>query len=779
MRPAIWLLLLCAPVWAQRELSGAAKIYLSLKGLANTSSALMVAAHPDDENNALLAWLARGRGARTGYLSLTRGEGGQNLIGPEQGVELGVLRTQELLAARRIDGAEQYFTSAADFGFSKTAAETLRIWGREKIRAEVMEILKEFRPDIVILRFSGTPADGHGHHQASAMLAKEAVEALAQQGGWRVKRVFHNLFGSPAGREAIAIEAGEFDPVLGFSYAEIGGMSRSVHRSQGFGAAERKGAAPVHLAVVWGEKARSDPFEGIDTTWNRVAGGAEVAKLLAQAAERFRPERPQDLLPLLVRARAIAARLQDPIARRKLAEFDETIALCAGLWLDAAAERWAEARGRPLKVSLTAVERLEAGAELLGVSVAGIEAAGDVVRLESNRPQVRTVTVNMQEGLGAVFRLRIHGAEIAVRRPVRYRWVDPARGELTRDVVVVPPVAVAVPEAPLVFAEATPRKLEVRLTANVAGAGGEVRLEAPPGWSVEPKLHPFRIEAAGETVAAPFLLRPPAGESRGAALAVARVNGENVSRGMKVIDYPHILPQALFPESRVGLVRADIRTLATKVGYVMGSGDEVPAALEQIGCSVTLLSDEALKTGDLSRFDAIITGVRAYDVRPALRAARNRLLAYMSGGGTLLVQYNKLDSERGRTSDFPWGPLPFQINRARVSEEDAPVRILDRGSPLVKRPNAITERDFEGWVQERGLYFASRWDPGLRPLFSTQDTGEAPLEGGTLYTAVGKGAFVFTAFSWFRQLPAGAPGAYRVFANLMSAGKVLGHESSH
>ncbi len=778
MRLAILVLLVSAPVWAQRELSGAAKIQLSLKRLANTSSALMVAAHPDDENNSLLAWLARGRGARTGYLSLTRGEGGQNLLGAEQGFELGVIRTQELLEARRIDGAEQYFTSAIDFGFSKTAAETLRVWGREKTRREIVGILEEFRPDIVILRFSGTPADGHGHHQASAMLAKEAVETLAQAGGWRVKRVFHNLFGAAGGREAVAVDAGEFDPVLGFSYAEIGAMSRSVHRTQAFGAPQRKGAAPVYLAVVWGEPAKNDPFEGIDTSWNRLPGGAPVAHLLAKAQAQFRPERPQDILPLLAEARSIAARLQDPAAKRKLPEFDETMALCAGLWLDAAADKWAESAGRILNVTLTAVQRLPAGVEWLHGSLAGAAAPGLPVKLEWNRPHTQQLKVKMQPGLEAVFRLRIQGVETEIRRRVLYRWVDPARGELTRELSVVPPVAIAMPPAPLVFGEVKPRELSVRLTATTGGAAGELRLELPPGWSALPPSQHFNLAAIGDITALTFRLQPPPGESVGAALAVAQVNGERVTSGMKVIEYPHISPQTILLESRVGLVRADIKTLARNAGYVMGAGDEIPAALEQIGCTVTLLSDEALKSADLARFDVIITGVRAYDVRPALKAVRSRLFDYVAGGGTLVVQYNRLESERGRTSDFPWGPAPFQINRARVTEEDAPVKFLDPASPLLRVPNRITERDFEGWVQERGLYFASRWDSPLKPLFSMHDNGEAPLEGGTLYAPVGKGAFVFTALAWFRQLPAGVPGAYRIFANLMSAGKALNHESS-
>ena len=731
----------------------------------------MIAAHPDDENTALLAYLTRGRNVRTGYLSMTRGEGGQNLIGPEQGFELGVIRTQELLAARRIDGAEQFFTSAVDFGFSKTAEETLRIWGREKALNEVLQTIRTFHPDVIILRFSGTPRDGHGHHQSSAILAKEAYAKLAGE-TWKPKRVMWNLFSftTQLDNEAaktparIAVDTGEYDPVLGFSYAEIAGMSRSMHRSQGFGAAERKGSQMAYLVTVAGDPAMKDIFDGVDTTWNRVAGGAGVGTLLARAIAEFKPARPEAILPLLLEARAAAQKLDDAIARRKLAEFDEAIRLCSGLWLDATVASPVAVEGAPLKLDATALNR------------SNMDVLWEGKPLAANTPAHRALDVSAQSGLKTVFRIRLGGQELEYTQPVLYRWVDPVRGELTRPLSVLPPVAVHVPEAALLFPSLEARDVEVRITANGAGATGELRLELPQGWTSQPAVRPFRMAAAGEHAALRFRILPPAVNAGGTLKAVAKLSdGREISTGVKVIDYPHIPAQTLFPPARVALVRANVRTLAKSVGYVMGAGDEMPQALEQMGCTVTLLADDELERGDLARFDAIVTGVRAYDVRPALRTNSTRLLEYVNKGGTLLVQYNKLESERGRNSDFAWGPYPFQIANGRVTVEDAPVERTDLQSRLLRVPNEIVAGDFNGWVQERGLYFASQWDSHYQTLLSSHDPGEPALTGSTLYAPYGKGAFVFTAMSWFRQLPAGVPGAYRIFANLLSAGKVA-HE---
>jgi LmbE family N-acetylglucosaminyl deacetylase len=850
----IWLLILASVIYvtslrSQRELSGAAEAKLALDRLNVVASVLMIAAHPDDENTAMLAYLARGRKVRTGYLSLTRGEGGQNLIGPEQGAELGLIRTEELLAARRIDGAEQFFTRAVDFGFSKTPQETFEKWGHEKILSDVVWVVRRFRPDVIILRFTGTPRDGHGHHQASAILGKEAFSAAADPKRfpeqlrwvepWQARRLMWNAFAFNREQEQeleketkkIVVDPGDYDPVLGHSYSEIAGMSRSMHRSQGMGTAERKGSNKNYLMPVAGDPAARDIFDGIDVTWNRFPGGAALGRELGEAARAFDPTNPGKTVPSLLAAQKMLAELHraelhQPLVDLKQRELEETIALCAGLWLDATADRFAVVPGGALKLSATALKRerlavqvesvdvegmakgsaKDAGGALpfnapkvypLDITVAGAEPLSQPYWLREPR-QGDTYTVSDQTEIGlaenppllrAHFHLRIESSQVEIVRPVIYRYVERAQGELTRAIVVEPPVALQWSEEALLFPNPSAKGVELEVRASVASVEGEVRIKAPSGWNVTPQSQSFRLAAAGQESPLSFRLTPAAQDSQGALEAMAKVGDQTVAVGMETISYPHIPPQVLFRPARTELVRSDVRLLAKTIGYVMGAGDEVPAALRQMGAEVTLLGADVLSRGDLGRFDAIVTGVRAYNTRADLRANQERLMEYVRNGGTLVVQYNAFEGGgpappapgrgggRGGESEPSAldhiGPYPIVPGRDRVTVEDAPVKFPTPGSPLLHKPNEITARDFEGWVQERGLNFASQWDSHYQPLFETNDPGEKPLLGGTLYTRYGKGAYVFTAFSWFRELPAGVPGAFRIFANLLSAGKTL------
>ena len=798
---------------------------LALHKLNVLGSVLMIAAHPDDENTAVLAYMARGRSMRTGYLSLTRGEGGQNLIGPQQGDLLGVIRTQELLAARRIDGAEQYFTRAIDFGYSKTADEALEKWGRDKVLSDIVWVIRKFRPDIIILRFSGTPRDGHGHHQASAILGKEAFFAAADKNRfpeqlryvqpWQAKRLFWNVFSFTPEQEKeaakipnkVEVDAGEYNPILGKSYAEIAGISRSQHRSQGFGAAERRGPAKNFLATIAGDPAEHDPFDGVDTTWNRVPGGAAIAPILAEALKTFIPEEPEKTIPLLLKARLLIAAIDDPWAKRKLEELDETLALCSGLWVDATAERYAVVPGSSVKITLEAINRSHNHVKWGGEGLDGFSGHFDAPLMAYNEPVRRdlswavpadapysqpfwlrrppagnTYDIRDQELIGvpdsppdvaATFSLDFGGASVTLKRPVRYRYVDPTEGELTRAVVVVPEVAVDLAQPVDVFPNESAKRIEVTVKANSADMNGDVRLDLPPNWRAEPASHPFRLTQAGDERTVAFSVTPPREDSQARLRAVAHVDGKEISSGETIIAFPHIPTQTLFPEAAAKLERVDVKLTAHRIGYVMGAGDEVPDALRQLGCEVTLLSGRDLAEGDLAGFDAIVTGVRAYNVRADLRANQQRLLDYVQNGGTMVVQYNV--AEGGpfggrRTGELEHiGPYPLKIDRPRVSVEEAPVQFVHPDNPLLVWPNHITERDFEGWIQERGLYFASEWDSHYQPIVETHDPGEKPQEGATLYTRYGKGVYVFTAFSWFRELPAGVPGAYRIFANILSA----------
>jgi len=824
-----------APARAQRELSGSAQARLALDRLNVVGSVLMIAAHPDDENTALLAYLARGRKVRTGYLSLTRGEGGQNLIGAEQGDALGVIRTQELLAARRIDGAEQFFTRAIDFGFTKTPEETLEKWGREKILSDVVWVIRRFRPDVIIVRFSGTPRDGHGQHQISAILGKEAFTAAADPKRfpeqlqwvqpWQAKRLMWNpgAFTKEQREEVekmpnrIVVDPGEYDPVLGHSYNEIAGMSRSMHRSQGMGAAERKGSAKDFLVTQAGPPATKDIFDGIDISWNRVTGGAAVGSILAEASRTLDPGNPDRVVPLLLKAQKAMESLHQPLPEGKQKELSDAIALCSGLWLDATADKYAVTPGGGLKFQATALNRDRAAVQLKSIDIEGIATAtappttkakfGEV--LPFNEPQVFTLTATVPDhqplsqpywltepkqgdtytvsnqldvGLAenpplfnAHFHLRIESEDVDVVRPIEYRYIERAQGELTRPVVVEPPVTLQWSEAAMLFPQKTARTAELRVKANIPKAAGEVRIRVPAGWQISANAEHFQLVDAGEQSVISFQLTPPAGDAQGVLEASAQVGDRTVSTEMQTINYPHIPPQVLFPRATAKLVRSDVRLLPKTIGYVMGAGDEMPQALQQLGAEVVSLGPDELASGNLSRFDAIVTGVRAYNVRSDLRANQSRLMDYVKNGGTVVVQYNVADGPNPFGGDTTLlaniGPYPLTTGRERVTVEEAPVQFPNPGSPLLHQPNEITSRDFDGWIQERGLYFASKWDDHYQPLFETHDPGEKPQTGSTLYTRYGKGAYVFTALSWFRELPAGVPGAFRIFANLLSAGK--------
>src|SRR5574340_1565641 len=805
LRIALYAIVLVSPALAQKPWSGTPEIEQALRGLNVLGSVLMIAAHPDDENTALLAYFARGRKVRTAYLSATRGEGGQNLIGPEQGDVLGVIRTQELLAARRIDGAEQFFTRAIDFGFTKSADETMAKWGRERIVADMTGVIRRYRPDVVIVRFSGTSRDGHGQHQASTILTREAYtaagdparfpEQLQWAPGWTPKRLVWNTFSFTAEQERqaaampsrVEVDTGEFNPVLGRSYNEIAGMSRSMHRSQGMGSPERRGPSRNYFVHLSGEPARQDVFDGVDTTWNRVPGGAEIAKLLGVALRAFRPERPGAAIPALAKARTLIASLRDPWAAVKLRELDEAIALCAGLWVSADSDGWAVTPGSRVNVRLTALNRSSAPITL---ERAGLNGAGESVGkpLAYNQPFTRTMDgaagntytqpfwlesrhnpdyyqISSQQLIGlaenppamtARFTLRIVGAEIVLDRPVEYRYVDRVGGEMTRPLAVVPPVALNFPQQVVLFPAAAAKRVDIEAFATVKQGGGEARLEVPARWAVTPGSRSYPASAAGEQHSLQFQITPDSGV--GVARAMA---GSSPGRGLTVVSYPHIPPQVLLPLAEVRVVRADVRVTARKVGYIMGAGDEVPGALRQLGCDVTLLAPSDIEGRALNEFDAIVAGVRAYNTRADLRANHSRLMQYVSGGGTYIVQYNVAEGALGNI-----GPYPISLSRDRVSVEDAPVMVADPASPLLHTPNEITARDFEGWVQERGLYFASRGDWRYHPVTASHDPGEQPLPGGELWTRYGKGVYIFTGYSWFRQLPAGVPGAYRLFANL-------------
>ena len=864
-------LLLSGVARLEAQPAPAGQIQQALLKLNELGTVLTIAAHPDDERSELLAYFSQGRHMRAAYLSVTRGEGGQNLLGPEQSAALGLIRTQELLDARRIDGAEQFFTRAIDFGFSKTADEAIAKWGHDAVLSDIVWVIRRYRPDVIVLGFSGTPSDGHGHHQASALLGKEAYEAagdparfpeqlryvqpwkaakLVRAGGFfggRGTPPANGVPGAPGtaaapgapataaapaasvgggrggrgGRGANAapevsiapiaqIDTSGYNSILGYSYAQLATISRSQHRSQGMGAmgvgggmgGGRGGPAPTAGASP---SPAPDLFDGIEHSWKRLPGGAAVDAILSQAIREFDWQHPDRTIPLLAKARPLVAAISDPLAKIKLAELDETIARCAGIWADAQAREGNVTPGSHVAVAMTVVARLPVATSVQSIVpenvwagkpwTASDAAAGQRIpdfdlEVPASQPysqpywlvkppQAGAYMVDNQLLIGLPdtpveqmrIRLTVAGIPIELVRPVLYRYNDRLEGEKVRSLTVVPPVAVNLPLSPdltnqvLLFPTQAARSLHVTVKAEVANAEGDLRLDVPTGWKAEPRSQPFRLAAIDDQQELTFQVTPPAGEASGALHAIATVAGREIAAGMASISYAHIPQQNVFPPSDVSLVRSDIGVTARRVGYIMGAGDEEPDALRQLGLDVTLLDEEDLRKGDLSRFDAIVAGVRAYNVRPDLRAHQSRLLDYVNNGGTYVVQ-----NVRENVPNI--GPYPFTIsggNSARVTVEEAPVTFTHPDSPLLQKPNKIGPRDFEGWVQERGTYFLTQWDPRYETVLSTNDPGEKPLEGGELWTRYGKGVFIYTAYVWFRELPAGVPGAYRLFANLLSA----------
>ncbi len=827
MRLLLALLLASLPLCAQpTPLIGAAELQETLDRLNTLGSALMMAAHPDDENTAVISTLARGRHLRTGYLSATRGEGGQNLIGSEQGALMGLIRTQELLAARRIDGGEQFFTRAIDFGYSKFPEEALEQWGRERLLADMVRVIRQFRPDVIIARFPPPPGDGgHGQHTAVGHLGPVAFEAAADPNQfpelgpvWQAKRYVWNVFqfGRQRGQELemepgrVRMELGDYDPVLGKSYAEVAGESRSMHRSQAMGAGQPKGELPAYFDHVAGDMARLDLLDGIDSTWGRIEGGEAVGAHLAKARDEYDPREPVKILPHLLAAWKALEPMEGYWPEVKRKELLRAIELAAGLWIDVAADRWDAVPEEKLDVTVTVLNRSAARVSFLSFSTPrGPAAASQSVLLQRNKPIEHFLVMPRAplssytqppwlrlEPTGTTYRyedesligkadappamevtvtLEVEGVPLSFPKPVVYRWVDPARGERERALQVVPAVAVGFSSDTGIFTTAEPRTVSVVLSSNVEKASGTLRIASPEGWRVEPSSVQVEFARKGQERTIELTVTPPSGGASGELRAELELSdGRKITHGLGTIEYEHIPTQVIFPEAKMRLERIDVTLLSKKIGYVMGAGDSVPEALQELGAQVTLLSPAEVAAGDFSQYDAIIAGVRALNTRDDLLAARSRLLEYVEQGGTFVVQYNTF-SRRGPSPTL--GPYHLEAQKMtrdridRVVDENAPVRIVEPDHPLLTTPNHISEADFEGWVQERGLYFMGEWDEHYSAPLEVADEGQPAQRGSLVMARYGKGVYVFTGLSFFRQLPAGNPGAYRLFANIVSAGK--------
>ena len=859
LRPLLAALLLPLAALAQTPKTyTSSEILLGLKKLNVLGSVMYIAAHPDDENTRLIAYMANERLLETSYLSCTRGDGGQNLIGPELREGLGVIRTQELLAARRLDGGRQFFTRANDFGFSKTSDETFRIWDHEQVLADMVWVIRQRRPDVLITRFPPDARAGHGHHQASAILAAEAFDAagdpkrfpeqLQYVQAWQPKRLLWNtgsFFVKPGENMDgyLKLDAGGYNPLLGQSYGEIAARSRSNHRSQGFGSAAQRGEALEYFQPVKGDKATKDLFEGVDQTWNRVPGGAAVGKLIEEVIRKYDASNPSASVAVLLKGREQLKKLQ-PVRGNfwkdeKLGQIDKLIQGALGLYAEAISTESSVASGQLMNISLDAVRRTSIPIQVIGVGqingqakdslftspysldkpfrllihnwrmpefvtntqpywlrekgtigmyaipeslpVASIPGGSGSIAVAQTINEVsaaKTGTGIAQSSFKgtpenpAVATIRVTfkvGADTwAIGVPVQYKHTDPVLGELYQPLAVVPPVAVNLPAArAYVFADAQPKTVPVTLKAGRAGVAGTLALTLPPGWTSTPASQSFALATKDAEQTVEFRVQPGPGAAPGKTelRAVATVEGQAYSRGIQQIIYPHIPTQTLFPEAVAPLVKLELKRRGQNVAYLMGAGDEVPEALRQIGYNVTLLEAKDLTAASLKQYDALVVGIRAYNTVDKLKTQQPEILKYIEAGGNVVVQYVV---DRGTVLP-EIGPYPMTLSRDRVTVEDAPVTLSKH--PLLAAPNKIAEADFKGWVQEQGLYYPSKWDPKYQTVISSSDPGEPAKESAILVADYGKGHYIYTGLSLFRELPAGVPGAYRLITNMISYGK--------
>jgi LmbE family N-acetylglucosaminyl deacetylase len=782
-------------------------ILAELRSFRQMGSALFIAAHPDDEDSNLIALLARGRYCRTGYLSITRGDGGQNLLGPEIDEELGVIRTQELLAARRIDGGQQFFTRARDFGYSKDYRETMKFWGEQDVLSDVVRVIREFRPDVVIAGFSTNPAPGqHGHHTASAILAGEAFKLAGDPKAfpdqhlkpWQPKRLLQDARGG-----------GSLPMEYGPDISALAGRSRSQHKTQGFGNFAGRGGngGTAGFNFLNGEPATNDIFDDVDTTWARVTGGAEIGTLAGEVIDHFNPTNLAASVPTLLKIHHLLAALPaDSVLDEKRTMLDHILQECVGLSVQTTIERGDVEPGEFVHLHSTATIRSDLHVAWLNVVTAVSTLPGTALGLVLQPGVSNHWDVNWQvptgallsepywlreDGSAGLFRVDdpsligraenpptylfpqefdLAGEKMHLRTEPRMAIHDPVKGDATRAMWVIPPVSLKFVDDVELFPPGAERKATVEVTAARDQSTGSLKLDVPAGWRASPASQPISIAKSGQKAQYTFTITAPPQTGTGEILAVADVGGRSWHTGHVELRYDHIPPQLLQPPARLKAVSIDMAVRAKKVGYVPGAGDLIAEALTRMGCEVTQLSGDDLTPEKLRGLDSVVVGIRAFNVRTDLAPHLPALFEFATNGGNVIVLYNR-PGQGGRQTVMRLAPYTLAVSGDRVTDETAEMKLLVPDHPVFTTPNKIVSADFDGWVQERGAYFAGQWDEHFTPLLACHDPGETDLKGSLLVAPYGKGYFVYTALSWFRQLPDGVPGAYRLFANLVSLGK--------
>lgn len=818
------MLLFCFTANSQQpQKANSVEIFNSIQKLNFLGSVLYVAAHPDDENTRLISYLSNEIKAQTAYLSLTRGDGGQNLIGPELRELLGVIRTQELIEARKIDGGMQFFSRANDFGYSKTPDETLEIWDKNQVLSDVIWIIRKFQPDVIINRFDHrSPGTTHGHHTASAILGLEAFEKSNDKNEfsnqlelvktWQPKRIYFNTswwfygtrekFAAADKSNLMNLKTGVYYHSIGKSNQEIAALSRSRHQSQGFGSTGTRGEEDEYLELLKGDlpKDKTNIFEGIDTTWNRLKGGNEIGIIMLNVEKNFDFKNPAASISELLKAYLLIEKLEDQHWKTiKIVEIKKIIASCLGLYLEAVAENQEANPGNLLKVKIEAINRSLVKMNLKSVtSIANFTKDFEPKILEFNKNISQNIEFQLPENLdytspyylkenGTVgmyrvddqnkigipdvirqvkvdFNVDIEGINIPFSRNVIYKINDDVKGEVYQPLDIVPEISSSFNEKVYIFNSNKSKTVAVKIKSGAANIQGKIKLEIPKNWRVTPLENNFKIEKKGEEQIVVFTVTPSKEFDENIIKSVVTIDGKTFDKTQIDINYPHIYKQMVLKPAEAKVLKLDIKTKNEKIAYIMGAGDEVPKSLMAMGYDLTVLKPNEITTENLLKFDVAITGIRAYNMINELKYKQDILLDFVKNGKTMILQYNTLDD---LVTD-KIAPFPLKISRDRVTEENAEVRFLVPEHSILNYPNKLTSKDFEGWKQEQGLYYPKEFDKNFTAIISSNDKSETPKNGAILHCKYGKGNYIYTGISFFRELPEGVSGAFRLMANMIS-----------
>ena len=794
-----------------QQLSGS-EIYHQIKKLNVLGNVLYLAAHPDDENTRFISYCANEKLLNTGYLSLTRGDGGQNLIGTEIREELGIIRTQELLSARRVDGGQQFFTRANDFGYSKTPEETLKIWDKEKILSDVVWVIRNFRPDLIVCRFPINGKGGHGHHTSSALLAMEAFdlaadslafkEQLKHVSIWQPKRVVvntgrwwnNNISDNDPG--VVSLDIGGYNDLLGTSYNELAALSRSMHKTQGFGSTGKRGEFLEFFEYLKGDTARNELFESLDFSWARTSKSAAIQSLTNDIIRNFSINTPSQSIPRLLKLRTAISKLEDQYWKEiKMKEVEDLILQCSGLYIEMTTLSSKKSSEDSVSFNLEIINRSNIKMKLKSISCKDFnfhkkfskslkENQKNILKNKTIVPAKLPISqpywLEKPSSLGAynvdslqligraennpsaefLISLEVGDATIDYRRPLIFKWNDPVKGEQNKNWIVCPKVTANIDQKVMIFSNESAQKILVTVVAHSANQKGDINIIHPQGWKVEGPTE-YSLKTVDQELVLEYFISPNKNANSG--VLKVQINGVD-AHAMNTILYDHITEQRWFPKSELQLVHLNLNTVPKKIGYLMGAGDLVDQHLKILKYDINQISTKDLTLKDLKNYDVVITGVRFFNVEEKAPYIANLLLKYVSQGGNLIVQYNT--SYRLKTKNFY--PYPLQISRDRVTQEDAQVTFLNDSHPVMNFPNKLTKNDFNNWVQERGLYFPNAWSKDYQPIFSWNDFNEEPKKGSLLIAKYGKGYYTYTGISFFRQLPAGVSGAYKLLVNIIS-----------